>query len=331
MAVKGGVRFRLLKRESVLEAMGTENESLPEDGRELVSNLLGEFPAVKLVFSLKKQLKDARHKLGEYYKEKTGSQYFEKYNGLLRFGYLIPLLTLAASTTAIMMRDSADGVLAITLPILFVMFGFPYTLALFAGGSNKHSIPHGSKYRWKRATKGSDTCCTSCVAAFFGIWIPLALFLIRPHGFAPTYLLPIAISWVLYFKAKKMFSHYSESGRILMEKIEGFKHFLADQPSGRDVVGLQPYISTSLFEEYLPYALALGVGVSWAERFAASNPEAATAYSPSWYIQEKSEVSNAVDFAYYLTAVLQIQLNRISNTKHASGDDWQCTEEELKG
>ena len=76
-------------------------------------------------------------------------------------------------------------------------------------------------------------------------------------------------------------------GRRALDKIEGFKQYL--EIAEKDELELRhpPEKTPELFEAYLPYALALSVEQSWAEKFARvfERLEAATgrAYRPAWY------------------------------------------------
>lgn len=80
----------------------------------------------------------------------------------------------------------------------------------------------------------------------------------------------------------------TDEGRTLLDKLEGFKLFL--NVAEKDDLDLKnpPDITPTLFEKYLPYAIALGVEQPWAERFAREfaslNGTAAHHYQPLWYV-----------------------------------------------
>jgi uncharacterized membrane protein YgcG len=82
---------------------------------------------------------------------------------------------------------------------------------------------------------------------------------------------------------------YTPEGRDLLDNIEGFRMYMSvaeeDMPPALDNEML-PEKTPGLFEEYLPYALALGVERAWAEKFAevfAHLREAGQEYHPGWY------------------------------------------------
>jgi uncharacterized protein (TIGR04222 family) len=77
---------------------------------------------------------------------------------------------------------------------------------------------------------------------------------------------------------------HTPAGRRLLDRIEGFRLYL--DVAERDELNLRnpPEITPTLFEAFLPYALALDVEQRWGERFDASlTPEQAASYRPVWY------------------------------------------------
>lgn len=83
---------------------------------------------------------------------------------------------------------------------------------------------------------------------------------------------------------------YTPEGRRVLDQIEGFKLFLTEVHSDRLQRVNAPAKTSSLFEKYLPYALALGLEQAWTQQFLGVVAAAAavaegrpTAYSPAWY------------------------------------------------
>ncbi len=74
-------------------------------------------------------------------------------------------------------------------------------------------------------------------------------------------------------------------GRRVMDRIEGFRRYLAVAEKERLNLLNPPEKTPELFEKYLPYALALDVENQWAEQFsrklAVDGPH--SGYRPSWY------------------------------------------------
>lgn len=82
----------------------------------------------------------------------------------------------------------------------------------------------------------------------------------------------------------------TQTGRSVLDRIEGFKRFLSAVEGDRLNRVNPPDLTPAVFEKFLPYALALDVEQAWAERFsgvlsAAGNAPggSGSAYSPGWY------------------------------------------------
>jgi uncharacterized membrane protein len=84
------------------------------------------------------------------------------------------------------------------------------------------------------------------------------------------------------------------AGRLIMDKIEGFKMYLDTAEQDRLDRMQSPQLSPEVFETFLPYAFALGVENHWCERFTREFPEdlsQQTGYNPAWYIGSHSGLS----------------------------------------
>jgi uncharacterized membrane protein len=95
----------------------------------------------------------------------------------------------------------------------------------------------------------------------------------------------------------------TRAGRLLLDRIEGFKLFLNEVEGPRYAAMASPAKTPELFERYLPYALALGVEHAWAQQFAGVLAAAASAgtahgagYAPSWYTGSGLAGFSATDF-----------------------------------
>jgi uncharacterized membrane protein YgcG len=76
------------------------------------------------------------------------------------------------------------------------------------------------------------------------------------------------------------------AGRRLMDRVEGFKLYLGVAEGEELEFGHPPEKTPALFERYFPYALALGVELSWAEKFAdvLARAQADGSHQPHWYM-----------------------------------------------
>lgn len=84
------------------------------------------------------------------------------------------------------------------------------------------------------------------------------------------------------------FKGYTPKGQMIYREIEGFKLFLSTTEKERmNMVGTPPTMTPSLYEKYLPYAMALGVEERWTEQFtpifARLEKETGVVYTPHWY------------------------------------------------
>ena len=117
-------------------------------------------------------------------------------------------------------------------------------------------------------------------AVMFAIIIALDAFVpLVMVAFIVIVLLHAVFGWLL--KAP------TAGGRLLMDKLEGFKLYLDVAEKEEMNLRNPPALTPELFERYLPFAMALGVEQHWGERFeravAASQLEHRTAYHPLWY------------------------------------------------
>lgn len=65
----------------------------------------------------------------------------------------------------------------------------------------------------------------------------------------------------------KLLTAYSPEGRLLMDKIEGFRMFLATADEKRFDMMSPPQKSLELYEKYLPFAIALDCEIVWGKKF----------------------------------------------------------------
>ena len=117
---------------------------------------------------------------------------------------------------------------------------------------------------------------------------------------APMVLLVLAIPVVIF--AFFLMGAPTKEGRAMMDRIEGFKHYLSVTERKRFDRMQGPEETLTLFEKYLPYAIALGVETRWAERFqsqiaAALASPAAQGSTLGWYSGHSSPWNDIGGFA----------------------------------
>lgn len=128
-------------------------------------------------------------------------------------------------------------------------------------------------------------------------------------------LLAIAINVLFYewLKAPTL------AGQQLLQKVEGFKQYLGVAEQDELNFKHPPDKTPELFEAYLPYALALGVGQQWAERFSqvlASAGQDGRGYHPTWY---SGKSWNSHNLAGFTGAMGSAMGSAISSSSSAPG------------
>jgi uncharacterized membrane protein len=103
---------------------------------------------------------------------------------------------------------------------------------------------------------------------------------------APLVILVLGVPVVLI--AFVLMGAPTKEGRAMMDRIEGFKHYLSVTERERFDRMQAPEETLTLFEKYLPYAIALDVETRWTERFqsqiaAAMASPAAQGSTLGWY------------------------------------------------
>jgi len=108
-------------------------------------------------------------------------------------------------------------------------------------------------------------------------------------GLGPTafVIAVIVLMVIVFFLFAALMKRPTGLGRKVLDDMLGFKNYL--EISEKDELNLRnpPERTPQLFEQYLPFALAMGVEQKWAERFteifAGLRGPNDTSYQPSWY------------------------------------------------
>jgi uncharacterized membrane protein len=130
----------------------------------------------------------------------------------------------------------------------------------------------------------------------------------------------VAVNAVFYHILKA----YTYVGRRFMDRVEGFKQFLAAVEQDRLKVLHPPEKTPELFERFLPYALALGVEQKWAEQFtevlqrAQAAAGSAAGYTPRWYSGPSWNAGAAPRFASSLGGAFSMAVASSSSAPGSS-------------
>ncbi len=157
----------------------------------------------------------------------------------------------------------------------------------------------------------------------FGLMLVAAIFAVGfTHQPIALVFLPIilgTLAGVFHFLLKA----YTPAGRDIMDEIEGFKMYLGVAEKDRLNQENPPERTPQLFEQFLPFALALGVEQKWSEQFADILAAAGTApgqnnYSPGWYAGDSWHTLGATSFAAAIGSSLAGAISSASTTPGSS-------------
>ncbi|MCX7919773.1 MAG: DUF2207 domain-containing protein [bacterium] len=180
---------------------------------------------------------------------------------------------------------------------------------------------------WKNVLFGSMHRVTSLISAIFFTFFSLPfiggeiagiyMFSMATSGWFVLYLIILAgLNYLFYHLLKAP----TRAGRQVLDKIEGFKMFLTIAEKERlnvfNPVGKTPEV----FEQYLPYALALDVEQAWAEQFAnvlTKSTVDGKEYSPRWY--SGSIPFTAIGTTGFVSSMSNGFSNAVASSSHAPG------------
>lgn len=114
----------------------------------------------------------------------------------------------------------------------------------------------------------------------------------------------------------------TKEGRLVLDRIAGFKHYLSIAEEERLERMHPPEKTPELFEKYLPYAIALKVENDWADRFAGVLAAASVAHSGqtmAWYSGNSDPWSHPVRFADTVGSSLSSTVASASSSPRSSG------------
>ena len=196
---------------------------------------------------------------------------FRKNSDWAVYGLLLILLAMVGTAMiGLLGASSVPMGQKVGLPLLAA------ALLAAAWAARRKAVKTKGRLFWA-ATAGLGLAGAAASLATIGFALEVGVYTL----FIPLVLLPLAISafWWMYAPTRE--------GRLMMDRIAGFRHYLAITEEERLDSMHPPEKTPELFERYLPYAIALDVENRWAERFsgvlAAAAAAGATAQTASWY------------------------------------------------
>jgi len=217
--------------------------------------------------TLARALQAHRHALGRDY-EKT---YFLTNSAWLLPGVLLGLVTTAATVLALPGGETRElaGFMALWL-------GF-WSLGVFV-------LVREVIRRWRGSARAAAIGMALFAIPFVvGEVVGLGVLVMEGSIWVAASLLGAVLTALLFYQWLKA---PTLAGRRLMDQVEGFGLYLGVAEADELAFRHPPEETPELFERYFPYALALGVELAWAERFAEvlARAQAAGSYQPRWYL-----------------------------------------------
>jgi uncharacterized membrane protein YgcG len=258
-----------------LEKTGKNSVQMAPGEQALVSKLFGGRDAIELVSanhgSIRRALEAHKNSLKRNY-EKI---YFLSNSAYLLPGVLISIGALIAGALAL--PSGSEGFAAVFLTVWLSVWTIAVVGLVIAAVRSWRNVSAGGVGKALTAT------LFAIPFVFFegmGLWM-----------FAEATAISIGVALVLLVLVNMLFYHLLKAptrvGRKLLDKIEGFRHYLQVAEGQQLKARLLPRKTLDLFEIYLPYALALDVEQHWTEQFAQVfadiRKEQGRRYHPSWY------------------------------------------------
>jgi len=191
--------------------------------------------------------------------------------------YLIPGIGITIITLAAVILNARDIATAGFMSIWLSM----WTIGCVVLGYQviKAWRSPGSKFK-----KGAGTVFITLFALpfflgeFFGLWV----FINAVSFQAGLFFVSLILITALFYHLLKAPTIY---GRSVLDKIDGFRQYLAIAESERLKILNPPDKNPALFEKFLPYAMALDVEGRWGEQFADVLKQAndGAGYRAGWY------------------------------------------------
>jgi uncharacterized membrane protein YgcG len=272
MAVKG---FLTIKDDSdknytLLRSTGPAPTSLSKGENRMGSELFQSSTTLELKTKNHRRVSGAMNALKETLQEEYEKANF-KTNGL----YLLPGIVLCLLTLVGVVFTAPDpgGAAGISLWLTIWSLGC-YFLAVKVGKAWRNA---------RGAASGMGALGITIFATPFFLGLLAGLYILADYvTFLARFIIPVVVLITPLFAF--LLKAPTQGGRRLMDRIEGFKHYLSVAEEERLNLVHPPEKTPELFERYLPYALALDVEQEWAEQFSQVLEKAgAEPYQPNWY------------------------------------------------
>ncbi len=225
----------------------------------------------------------------------------------------------------------APGLLGTILAIIIMIVGLfsggsvgMPTFMFFLFGAGSLLFLAAVVNSWRKAKSNKKFIITAIVFTVMLVPFIIAFFVVSmvfvtDIAYIPIIILLVGIANAVLFNY--LLKAPTVQGRLLMDKIEGFKEYLST--AEKDELNLRnpPDKTPELFEKYLPYALALGVESQWGAKFndIIQRAIADNSYHPTWYTGASITSFSAASFAGGLSSSFSSAVSSSSVAPSSSG------------
>jgi len=225
-------------------------------------------------------------------------------------GIVISVMTLAA---AVLMTPNIPEMAGATFMVVWLS---GWTFGVFA-------LSRAVVMAWKNADGivgvSGALFITLFAVPFFGGEIAGIVFLAKTAGVAivVTLLMLIFVNWLFY----QLMKAPTRLGRKLLDQVEGFYDYLVVAESDELRFKHPPEKTPELFEQYLPYAMALEVEDIWGDKFSdvIARAQRDGSYSqPSWYRGSSWRSHSVGSFSSSLGSTLSTTVSSSSSAPGSS-------------
>ncbi|MBI5639929.1 MAG: DUF2207 domain-containing protein [Nitrospirae bacterium] len=280
LAVKGYIAITEKDGEYTLRKKDGGKAPLAPEEESSYKKLLGTEGEITLEKTNHLKIGSAVEALKDSLKLRYEKSYFVTNLGYFAAGFLISIMVIGLSGFWV---SRQKGMLP---PFLFMCVWLTFWSIAVAALMSQVIQKWKAVFRGGRRMAKTGGACSSTVFAipFFAGEIGGILFL----GFVTSVItigiliIAVAVNLLFYHLLKAP----TRAGRKILDTVEGFRVFLSATEKDRMNILNPPEKTPELFEQYLPYALALDVEQNWAEQFSSIFPvmeEGRRGYSPLWY------------------------------------------------
>ena len=308
LAVKGFLKISDTGGKYLITKTG-KDVKMAAGERALVKHLFGGAKSIELKQKNHRVLKEALEAHEASLRLDYEKIYFVTNSSYFFLGLLLTVLVMGFSLFMMPKSPESFGAIFIIVWLTGWSFGV-FTLIMSAWQA------------WRRARSVFTVIGAIYVSIFAAVFAGVEVFAIISFSAVMNWSMSIlvlfaaGINWIFY----ELLKAPTRAGRKLLDKAAGFRNYL-DLAEKQELEARYPQGRTpELFEKYLPYALALGVEQSWADKFAdviaSVSSAGGEAYHPSWYSGSDWNNHRVGDFSSSLGSNLS---SAISSASRAPG------------